>query len=179
MRVPVNTECPDCKGIHVGSDFDCTAKPPQKSPCESLSREGKEDMEPIQNQEQGRIMTLEEAISMIQRANEYLKGCDWSSSCLCGSCYKCAVQRLNREISFLQDENKIYQLRKTDERIASETIFRLRSQNEKMREALEKIKNSNGCGCSGQFKCQCLTEGHLKIWREEAMSVAEEVLKGE
>ena len=28
MRVPANSECPDCKGIHVGSDFDCQVSTP-------------------------------------------------------------------------------------------------------------------------------------------------------
>lgn len=110
--------------------------------------EPKEELKPIKIQEQGRIMPLDEAISMLQRANDYLEKCDWSNSCPCGSCWKCAVQRMNREISELQDENTILKLRKTDERVASETIFRLRKEisrleeeNKKMKVILENIKN--------------------------------------
>lgn len=46
--------------------------------------------------ESGRVMSIEESLSILKRANSYLEKCEWAVPCECGSCFKCAVQAMVR-----------------------------------------------------------------------------------
>lgn len=182
--------------------------------------------------ELGRQITVTQAINMLKRSNEWLQACDFTQTCDCGSCWKCAIQKISSEIAALQNEldtvrtnafeddmesgkkiNKLNSYGKYMEKLNSEAAakiaalekrnaelyadrqdshkvieeqaaeldgydLRLELLEQKLKtaeDALAKIAEPDGCGCSGY--CRCDSESHLRIWKVEAKSLAEEALK--
>jgi hypothetical protein len=58
--------------------------------------------------------------------------------------------------------------------LAIPRIHDLARENIALREAMGRIA-AQGCGCSPP--CQCLSEGSLRIWREEVLDIAKAALK--